>query len=286
MILFQAIQKIISDYGADILKERRFVGLLSDYQAFEDLPFAKTILKQMYSSGYEIQLYEAYAAKDKTQIAALISSIANKLAYDPKKVAQMFSEFDQAFGIKKQKAKRTWQKKSKNTSNKPKQTPPPYYNNNKTYTYQQPNNEPTWMTNRRNESAEDFHNRMGRMMSGQATPSDYTDYYPQDDSDDSDYYEPEDLSVLAKIIFAGIALLLNFIAYCINPWWLILTILNTIFWISPTVLGDNPDKTLRIKTFACFVAIMITIITPLPWWSIPIAIFIAFIFISMHKRDD
>ncbi len=105
MNLSQAIQTIISDYGVDILKERRFVGLLSDYQAFEDLPFAKTILKQMYSSVYKIQLYEAYAAKDKTKINALKSIISDNLAYDPKKVKLLFGEFDTAFAISKKEEK-------------------------------------------------------------------------------------------------------------------------------------------------------------------------------------
>lgn len=99
MKLSEAIIKTINNCGVDILKEQRFISVLSDFQAFEDLKYAKNMLKQIYQNGFGIHIYNAYIAKDITQVGAIKSSIANNLGFDYQKVSEIFDGFDVAFGL-------------------------------------------------------------------------------------------------------------------------------------------------------------------------------------------
>ena len=93
MNLDQAIKKIISDNGADILKERRFVSLLSDYQAFGQLPYAANMLRQIYANGYGTKIHKLYLSKDKTETAAFLSELRNKLGFDIEMLAKVLYAF-------------------------------------------------------------------------------------------------------------------------------------------------------------------------------------------------
>ena len=93
MNLDQAIKKIISDNGADILKERRFVSLLSDYQAFGQLPYAANMLRQIYANGYGTKIHKLYLNKDKTETAAFQSELRNKLGFDVEMLSKVFYAF-------------------------------------------------------------------------------------------------------------------------------------------------------------------------------------------------
>ena len=93
MNLDQAIKKIISDNGVDILKERRFVGLLSDYQAFGQLPYAANMLRQIYSKGYGTKILKLYKSKDKTETVAFLSELRNKLGFDVEMLGNVFYAF-------------------------------------------------------------------------------------------------------------------------------------------------------------------------------------------------
>ncbi len=93
MNLSQAIQKIISDNGVDILKERRFLGLLLDYQAFEQMPYAANMLRQIYSNGYGTKIFTLYLSKDQTETAAFLSELRNKLGFDVEMLSKVLVEF-------------------------------------------------------------------------------------------------------------------------------------------------------------------------------------------------
>ncbi len=82
MNLDQAIKKIINDHGADILKERRLVSMLSDLQAFGQLPYAANMLKLIYANGYGTKIHQLYNNQDQTEIAAFLSELRNKLGFD------------------------------------------------------------------------------------------------------------------------------------------------------------------------------------------------------------
>ncbi len=101
MELSKAIKKVVGTNGVEILKDQqKLIGILSDYQAFEDMPNARYMLKQIYQNGYSEQIFNAYQSKDLTQINALKSTIAEKMGYDSHKLTQIFNGFNVALGIK------------------------------------------------------------------------------------------------------------------------------------------------------------------------------------------
>ncbi len=100
MNLDQAIKKIINDHGTDILKDRRFVNMLSDLQAFGQLPYAANMLRQIYQKGYGEQISHAYAARDVMQINAVKKNILDRFGYDSNNITKIFNDFNLAFGLK------------------------------------------------------------------------------------------------------------------------------------------------------------------------------------------
>jgi hypothetical protein len=100
MNLDQAIKKIIGDHGVEILKERRFVNMLADYQVFGQQSSANDILRQVYQKGYGIQIFNAYTARDVIQINAIKKAIVDRLGYDSQKLTIIFNGFNLAFGLK------------------------------------------------------------------------------------------------------------------------------------------------------------------------------------------
>lgn len=56
--LHEAIRDIITQQGKDIIKDVRLVNILSDTVSFDDMPAAKTILRDILRSGYGSKLLE------------------------------------------------------------------------------------------------------------------------------------------------------------------------------------------------------------------------------------
>lgn len=56
--LYEAIRDIITQQGKDIIKDVRLVNILSDTVSFDDMPAAKTILRDILRSGYGSKLFE------------------------------------------------------------------------------------------------------------------------------------------------------------------------------------------------------------------------------------
>ena len=114
MNLDQAIKKIINDHGADILKERRVVSMLSDLQAFGQLPYAANMLRQIYANGYGVKIHQLYCSQDKTEVAAFLSELRNKLGFDENMVSKVFNAFALPVAKTSTKKKNTNQQKNTN----------------------------------------------------------------------------------------------------------------------------------------------------------------------------
>jgi hypothetical protein len=99
MKIKQAIEQVVQNFGAEILKESRLIGLLSDYEAFDDIDPAKNILRQVYQKGYGVQIYNAYSARDIMQINAVKKTIVDRLGCDSKILTEIFNGFNLAFGL-------------------------------------------------------------------------------------------------------------------------------------------------------------------------------------------
>ena len=56
MKLQDALKRIFREFGMNVLKEKRFVFLLSDYKAFDDYPAVKQIIKAIVDDGYSKEL--------------------------------------------------------------------------------------------------------------------------------------------------------------------------------------------------------------------------------------
>lgn len=104
MELNQAIQKIIDDNDVNVLTERRFLTLLNDYQAFEDMPFAASMLRQIYNNGYGTKIHKIYCNQDANEVAAFLSELRNKFGFDIVMLRKVFGEFGFPI-VSKQKSK-------------------------------------------------------------------------------------------------------------------------------------------------------------------------------------
>lgn len=50
--LGNALKKVVSQFGSDVLSDMKLINMLSDYRAFDSLPAAKNILKDMIMNGH------------------------------------------------------------------------------------------------------------------------------------------------------------------------------------------------------------------------------------------
>ena len=57
MELYTALNHIVKQNGVSILFEGRLINMLTDYNAFEEYPASKNILREIIDSKYSQQLY-------------------------------------------------------------------------------------------------------------------------------------------------------------------------------------------------------------------------------------
>ena len=60
----QATKAIISDFGEDVVKDIKFVNILSDVYDIESIPGAKNILRKILSDGYGKEIFAALKKQD------------------------------------------------------------------------------------------------------------------------------------------------------------------------------------------------------------------------------
>ncbi len=93
MKLNEAVQKAINYCGVEILKEERLVSILTDFQAFDELRFAKNILKNIYANKYGEYIYNAYTQQNGGEnIDKMIYQFSNDLGFSEDKIRLVLSE--------------------------------------------------------------------------------------------------------------------------------------------------------------------------------------------------
>ena len=85
--------------------------------------------------------------------------------------------------------------------------------------------------------------------------------------DDYEYQSNDDISWVTKIAFVAISLLLNYIAYKINWCWLFFTVIWTLVAFEG-VFKEYASKNEKIAFIIGNIATLLTVVTPLPWWSV------------------
>lgn len=96
MELQQAIEQSINNFGIELLRESKIVGVLSDYNAFENMPYAKNMLKTIYHEGFGEIIYNAYLTKNLQDINNVVFQISDKYGFSEQKLVAMFCSF---FGV-------------------------------------------------------------------------------------------------------------------------------------------------------------------------------------------
>ena len=257
----QAIKIIIQQEGAEIIADSRLVGFLSDYQAFENMPYALNILRQIYQYNYGIQIYNAYVAKDIMQINALKKSISYKFGFAYNKVSKIFDGFNYVFGVQLDSVSNTTFNSQSSTQNIP-----PTYQPQQTYQPQSTYKDPSY----------DYNSYYDSDLSKYSKPKNYDRRVRRPPLSKSKYHptninEPKKGVNKIPIILTIIAVLLNIPAYIIHPWWGILT---TILSILALICIYDEESDLTFGIYGLLILIFITIFTPIPWWILLIEIIV------------
>ena len=270
MNLDQAIKKIINDHGADILKEHRVVSMLSDLQAFGQLPYAANMLRHIYDNGYGTKIHQLYCSQDQTEVAAFLSELRNKLGFDENMASKVLNAF--ALPVSKISAKKKKTNQQKNT-NQRKQTNTQQTNASQQHYNQQPNNyqQPT--------DQQQYYNIGNGVPSNQKVDSHWN---PSSYNTNQSYKNPIHIetqhtnNAAARrawiIITVIVAIGLNILAYFVSNKWLLLIIILTIatIFMSYTYNDTSPTKIKAFKIIASITVIGLNIPTfdVSGWWLI------------------
>ena len=93
MKLNEAVQKAIDYCGVEVLKTERLVNLLTDFQAFDEMRFAKNILKNIYANKFGEQIYNAYTQQNGGEnIDKMIYQFSNNLGFSEAKIRLVLTE--------------------------------------------------------------------------------------------------------------------------------------------------------------------------------------------------
>lgn len=88
------------------------------------------------------------------------------------------------------------------------------------------------------------------------------------------------VSIKLKVLFICLFVIYNYFACFAGIGWLVFSIILTMLTALATIPNDKDGKIIegekkyRIGIFVYYSVIMFTIITPLPWWSVLLAIFV------------
>ena len=104
-------------------------------------------------------------------------------------------------------------------------------------------------------------------------PSGRPQRYPQPNEDENDV---DDISLVVKIFSIIAAFLLNYITFQVGWGWLFVTV-----WYSFIVLCVTVEKKVakdaKIAILIGYFVTMLTVVTPLPWWTVFCAMIISFV---------
>ena len=96
------IRKTIKGYGKEIVKEKRFVYILSDYGVLKDLYAERRILMNMIEDGYSELIFDLASQKSDAslKICSYVSEMHNKYGYQIRKLITVFSWIIDGLGMK------------------------------------------------------------------------------------------------------------------------------------------------------------------------------------------
>ena len=282
MNLDQAIKKIINDHGADILKERRVVSMLSDLQAFGQLPYAANMLRHIYDNGYGTKIHQLYCSQDQTEVAAFLSELRNKLGFDENMLKKILYAFSLPVAKTSTKKKNTNQQKNTNqrkkTNTQQNNASQQHYNqqynnfNQQSSNYQQPTyQQPTFQ-----QQSYNFGNgaSSNQRVESYWNPSSYNtnQSYNNPISKPSQNTNNADERRTWKIIAVIVAIGLNIPAFFVSNMWLLLIIILTIATIFLSyIYNDTSPTTIKaLKIIASLTVIGLNIPTfdVSGWWLI------------------
>ena len=82
MRLHEAMRKVIREFGAAILEEKRLLSVLADYRAFEEFPAVRQILQSVVSDGYGKELCGKSLDGDSSEYLPCADKVKKALAAD------------------------------------------------------------------------------------------------------------------------------------------------------------------------------------------------------------
>ena len=91
MKLHEALQKIVSQFGTEVLQEERLVNQLADYKAFDDYPAMRLVMKALTEGGYAKDLLDP-AISGKRAYTSRAKRAKKSLAAD-RKFRQEFADY-------------------------------------------------------------------------------------------------------------------------------------------------------------------------------------------------
>ena len=277
MNLDQAIKKIINDHGADILKERRVVSMLSDLQAFGQLPYAANMLRHIYDNGYGTKIHQLYCSQDQTEVAAFLSELRNKLGFDENMLKKILYAFSLPVAKTSTKKKNTNQQKN---TNQRKQTNTQQNNASQQHYNQQYNNynqqssnyqQPTYQQPTFQQQSYNFGNgaSSNQRVESYWNPSSYNTNQSYNNPISKPSQKTSNVNKVRawKIIATIVAIVLNIPTYFVSNKWLFLTIILTI--VTTFMLYRNSNKRIWILytlLITFFITVFTTIFTSVPSW--------------------
>ena len=73
MKLYKAIKKVFEDLDLSSMESNLFINALADYEAFQEVPAIKQILKDFVSEGYGVQLKKIICTTNESKDAHFLS---------------------------------------------------------------------------------------------------------------------------------------------------------------------------------------------------------------------
>lgn len=111
---------------------------------------------------------------------------------------------------------------------------------------------------------------------------------PQRSPQPNEYDEEiEDISLVVKILSIIAVFVLNYITFLVGWGWLFVTVWYSLIVLC-VVLGPKVAKDAKIAILIGYLVTMLTVVTPLPWWTVFCAMIISFVAANsmMNKHNQ
>lgn len=95
MALQEALIKSVNEFGKDVLIEPRLLNILNDYQGFNEMPYARFILKELQNDGILAAIIKMVSF-DQLKTKQISKKIHNRFGFDIASVEQIISQVEYA----------------------------------------------------------------------------------------------------------------------------------------------------------------------------------------------